>query len=414
MRLRIGAVLGALFLLGAVAGVARATVTFGAAVFGPVSGAPFAAAGLISLGPVGSGQALALTRATDANSARLRQARLDGTHFRTLRLAWAVAGAIESECLDDVAVTSYVVGAPPPAGGPPAEHMTLAYAEATRTFGPAACRRHAPPPPVVVRLFTVAGGGLRAGVDCLAAGCAGTLRIFCARLGCPSAGLDLGAFKLGPGAARVLAVGVPEKVGGRHPKLTVVLRPGAAGARRVLRVVVDPPVPGPRRATLVAGAPSASGDPTPPTSIVLGGPPPGGGTPGAGAGGAGTGSAGPGGGPGGGAGGGGTTTPPPDGGSGGGGGASGGGPIDTTLALTCDGTPDSFRAVHGVLGPSLAGQPIEIDYVPVDPNADTVIHTIMTGAGGRYADAAGTPFVEAIAFYVGDDDHLSSSAFCPS
>ena len=81
----------------------------------------------------------------------------------------------------------------------------------------------------------------------------------------------------------------------------------------------------------------------------------------------------------------------------------------------CDGSAGgAFHAVHGTLGPSLAGQPIELDYVPVDPNADTVIDHVTTGAGGRFSDVPGAPFVETIAYYAGDDDYVSSSAFCPS
>jgi hypothetical protein len=66
-----------------------------------------------------------------------------------------------------------------------------------------------------------------------------------------------------------------------------------------------------------------------------------------------------------------------------------------------------------VLGPSLAGRTIEIDYVPVDPAGDTVIHNVTTRSGGRYSDVAGAPFVRAIAFFGGDDTYLAADAFCP-
>jgi hypothetical protein len=102
-------------------------------------------------------------------------------------------------------------------------------------------------------------------------------------------------------------------------------------------------------------------------------------------------------------------------GAGSGSGSGTGDQVDTTLTLSCDGSAGgAFHAVHGALGPNLSGQPIELDFVPVDPNADTVIDHVTTGAGGRFADVPGAPFVEAIAFYGGDDNYVSSSAFCPS
>ena len=92
----------------------------------------------------------------------------------------------------------------------------------------------------------------------------------------------------------------------------------------------------------------------------------------------------------------------------------GDGPIDTALTLSCVGPAENFSAVHGVLDPSLAGQMIEIDYVPVDPNADTVIHYVTTGAAERFADAAGgSRFVRAIAFFAGDDTYVASEGYCP-
>jgi hypothetical protein len=83
------------------------------------------------------------------------------------------------------------------------------------------------------------------------------------------------------------------------------------------------------------------------------------------------------------------------------------------MSAYCDGTPGHLSAVHGVLDPKLAGRTIEIDYVPVDDTADTVIHQVRTKAGGRYSDAAGTPFTRAVAFFPGDDTYDAADAFCP-
>ncbi len=417
MRLRICALVCGLCFLGAVPGVAGATVIFGAAVFGPVSGAPFTAAGITSLAPIGRTGQLTLVRAVDATSSRLSAAAADHRHFRTLRLAWAVAGGVESACLDDVAVTGYAKR-PVAAGMPALERVTLSYAALKRALGPEACRQRPSPPPVAVRLFTDPAGHLHAQADCLLPGCLGTWRVYCATEGCPRSGLGLGALKLGAGAAALARVPLGHDVRGRHPQLTVIVRLVGRKAAIVARAAVDAPPP--PLAALTAAAPTTSGNPTP----TAGGPPvgdpaPGGGTPGAGgntpgtSGGSGSGAPGSGSGSGSGTGSGSGAGSGSDPGLGSGSGS--GEPLDTTLSLSCDGSAGgAFHAVHGTLGPSLAGQPIELDYVPVDPNADTVIDHVTTGAGGRFSDVPGAPFVETIAYYAGDDDYVSSSAFCPS
>lgn len=43
-----------------------------------------------------------------------------------------------------------------------------------------------------------------------------------------------------------------------------------------------------------------------------------------------------------------------------------------------------------------------------------MISNLTTGAGGRFTDTPAAPFVEAVAFYPGNDSFDSASAFCPS
>ncbi|MGI8800757.1 MAG: hypothetical protein ACR2KV_01085, partial [Solirubrobacteraceae bacterium] len=90
------------------------------------------------------------------------------------------------------------------------------------------------------------------------------------------------------------------------------------------------------------------------------------------------------------------------------------GPLDTTLTLTCGGPVDAFTSVRGLLGPALAGKPVEIDYIPVEESAATIIHHVTTGARGRFTDAPGAPFVSAIAFFPGDDGYVAADAYCPA
>jgi hypothetical protein len=88
--------------------------------------------------------------------------------------------------------------------------------------------------------------------------------------------------------------------------------------------------------------------------------------------------------------------------------------VETTLSVICDGPSGSLTGVHGTLAPSQVGAPIEIDYVPVDPNAPTVIHHVATGSGGRYRDTVrGGPFDRVVAIYDGDDTHVASAGTCP-
>ncbi|MGI8803884.1 MAG: type VI secretion system tube protein Hcp, partial [Solirubrobacteraceae bacterium] len=260
MRLRGWVGVGVLLLLGAGATPAAA-VTFGAAVIGPVSGSPFVAVGVIGVAPIPRAWALTLTRAVDATSPRLAVARTAGTHLRSVRLAWSAAGQVQSVCLDDVAVTSYTRRAVP-GGGVTVEHLTLYYAAITRAAGLDACRRRTPPRPVVVRLQTDPVGALHARVDCLLARCAGVLRLLCPSEGCPSGGLRVGPFALGPGQERILPVALGHSVRARHPKLTAAVTLDGAAAPIVAPVVVDPPPP-PPLASLLAAAPSSSGASTP-------------------------------------------------------------------------------------------------------------------------------------------------------
>ncbi len=312
----------ALGLLGLLAGLAAgaapagATVGFGAAVFNPAAAAPFAVAGLRGLAPVTGAWAIRLTRSVDAASPGLARAHAHGVHYRTVRLAWSVAGGAASLCLDDVAVTGYTRRPPPGAPGAPGvgagggavEELTLSYAAATRALGLGACRRRPVPPPVVVRLYAEGRAAVRARVDCLAARCSGSLRLRCLFAGCPATGLPLGAFALGAGRGATVRARLPRPLGPDHPgALTVAVALAGRAAPLVLRVVLDAP-PAVVVPTLTSTVPSSSTAPTPPGLLPAGGGPgggasaraPGGGGSGAGgsgggaAGGAGPGAAGPG------------------------------------------------------------------------------------------------------------------------
>jgi hypothetical protein len=362
--------------------------TFGAAVFTPVAGSPLAAPHVIGLAPVPGAWAVTLTRTVDSQSALLARAQASVTHFRKVGIAWQGPGGVRSLCFSDASVASHSTRQPP-GGGPPIEHSTLLFAAVLGAGGPDACRTAPPPPSVVVRLFTEpVAGGLRARVDCLLVRCAGSLRLLCPTEGCPRAGLSLGAFALSAGQERLLPVRIGRKVRGRHPKVTAVIRLSGRPAPIVVPLVVDSPPPA-ALPTVTSGTSGASTSPLPAGGAFV--------PPGAGSG---------------------TATGPAPAAPGGGGpagdqppGASG--PVDTSLTLSCDGAPGHLTGVHGTLAPALAGRVVEVDYLPVDPAARTVIHQVTTGPGGSFTDPAGAPFARALAVYAGGGVYLPSSASCP-
>jgi hypothetical protein len=377
-----------------VAGAAPVSgAAFGAAIFVRVGAGPSPIADVEGVAPVSHAPALTLTRAVDAGSAQLRAARTGGTHFKTVSVAWSTSGGVQSLCLQDVAVTSYATRG---LGGSAAvEHTTLFFAAAARAAGTRACERLAPAPPVLVRLFRDPRAGLSARVDCLLMRCVGTLRLSCPSGICPRGGISVGGFDLSAGGERVIRVPSPGRVRGRHPRLTTAVLLRGRTAAIVSRATVDPPPPM-GLAAAVTGAASPSLSPTPagapaapagPTA-----PPPSGASPGTG------------------------TPSVPDGGpvlGAPGGPPAVSGPAATTLQLSCDGPAGAYTSVHGVLGPSLAGAAIEINYVPADRRAEPMLHFLTTAAGGQFNDPADAPFVSATASFAGSRGQAAAAAACP-
>jgi hypothetical protein len=77
------------------------------------------------------------------------------------------------------------------------------------------------------------------------------------------------------------------------------------------------------------------------------------------------------------------------------------------------GPSGNFTGVQGMLAPDVAGQSVEITYVPVDKAAKTISHTVSTGARGQFSDAAGASFKSATAVFAGDGTYTASGASCP-